>query len=144
MRRPRRDGSTFLELMAGGRGEHLTLGQRGEALAQKYLISRGYEVLGQNVKLGRVEIDLIVRRQQTVVFVEVKTRSSDAFGAPEESVTARKQKQVVRGIVHWLKNNRNFSNVRFDVVAITLPPAQQPHLKHFVAVGEAAPLALLP
>jgi putative endonuclease len=120
------------------------LGQHGEALARQYFVSRGYEVLGENVRLGRVEIDLLVRQQRTVVFVEVKTRAGDAFGTPEEAVTVRKQQQVARGIAHWLRAHPDVGAVRFDVVAVTVSPTGASRLRHHQAVGEGVPLALLP
>ena len=100
------------------------LGKLGEAAAAAYLEDRGHRILERNARAGGVEIDLIVERGGTVVFVEVKTRRSRAFGAPEEAVDARKQKRIVRGAAAWLRErDRRPRRVRFDV--ITCRPAAQ-------------------
>jgi putative endonuclease len=94
------------------------LGAEGEARAAAYLRRRGYRIIGQNVRPGGVEIDLIAQRGRLVIFVEVKTRRSDRFGAPEEAVDARKQARLTRGAREWLRAHPGRAGrVRFDVIA---------------------------
>jgi putative endonuclease len=94
------------------------LGAEGEERAAAYLRRRGYRIIGQNVRPGGVEIDLIAQRGRLVVFVEVKTRRSGRFGAPEEAVDARKQARLARGAREWLRANPGRAGrVRFDVIA---------------------------
>ena len=96
---------------------HHQLGQEGERAAASYLERSGYRILARNVRVGGVELDLVVERAGVVVFVEVKTRRSRAFGAPEEAVDARKQARIVRGATAWLRQQRRRPRqARFDVV----------------------------
>ncbi len=93
------------------------LGDAGEARAAEHLRRRGYRILARNPRAGGVEIDLVVARAGTVVFVEVKTRRHRAHGAPEESVDARKRARLVRGAGAWLREHAVRARaVRFDVV----------------------------
>lgn len=113
------------------------LGNLGERLAREYLERHGYKVLGQNVRVGKHdEIDLVVREHGVTVFVEVKTRTSDLFGLPEESITRRKRESIERAIVTYVRKHHEVSKVRFDVIAVFIPnDGQGTTLKHFRAVG---------
>lgn len=120
------------------------LGRQGEALAREYLIRRGCQVLGQNVRLGRHEVDLIVRDGNDVVFVEVKTRASDRFGEPEAAVTRRQLAHLERAIAVYVQAHQEVRRVRFDVIAVRWAGAgERPQLRHLRAVGEGATLAFL-
>ena len=122
------NGKSFLRRSA--------LGKLGESLAREYLERKGYEVIRQNAKIGRHdEIDLIVRKEGVIVFVEVKTRASDKFGAPEESITARKRQSIERAIATYVKQHPEIEAVRFDVIAIFIQSSGRKTLKHFSAVG---------
>ncbi len=101
-----------------------TLGAEGEELAAHWYEDNGYEVLDRNWRRREGEIDLIVRRGKTVVFCEVKTRSTDRFGAGTESVLPAKQRRIRRLAGRWLSEltpaaGRTRVEVRFDVVGIT-------------------------
>ena len=101
--------------------ERRRLGTAGEARAAAHLTRRGYRILARNVRAGGVEIDLVACRARMVVFVEVKTRSSRSFGAPELAVDPRKCARLVRGARAWLRENRTAARrVRFDVIACEL------------------------
>jgi putative endonuclease len=99
------------------------LGREGEAAARAYLERRGVRILVQNYRCAAGEIDLIGRARDTLVFIEVKTRTSEAFGSPQLAVHLRKQRQIVRA-AQWFLAERDVSEVpcRFDVVAVSLPP----------------------
>ena len=102
------------------------LGAEGEAQAARFLARRGYRIVERNVRLGGVEIDLIVRRARLVAFVEVKTRRSTAFGPPELAVDRKKQARIVRAAVAWLRENpRRAGQVRFDVVSCLAPAGER-------------------
>ena len=95
------------------------LGVKGETLAKDYLIKNKYKILEVNYtnKLG--EIDIIVKQKDTIVFVEVKTRSSTKFGFPCESVTKHKQEKIKQvASVYLIKNKKTCANCRFDVIDI--------------------------
>ncbi len=72
----------------------LRLGVRGERVAERYLVSRGYEIIERQWRIRQGEIDLIARKDGEVVFVEVKTRRGLMFGSPEDAVTATKQARL--------------------------------------------------
>jgi putative endonuclease len=95
------------------------LGAAGEAAAARWYSARGYEVVARNWRCREGEIDLIVRRGGTVVFCEVKARTSDAFGLPAEAVTRAKQ-QRLRGLAaRWLaEGGVPAAEIRFDVASV--------------------------
>jgi putative endonuclease len=105
-------------------------GKEGEDLAADFLVRQGYEIVERNFRYRRSEIDLIVRKENWLVFVEVKMRSSDAFGYPEEFVDYKKAKNIVYGAEQYTFENDYNGNVRYDVVAITMRNGV-PDLKHF-------------
>lgn len=106
------------------------LGVLGEELAFHSLRRRGYKVLLRNYECALGEIDLIAKHQGTLVFIEVKTRSSDAMGAPAEGVTADKRRQIVRVAKFYLKRYGIQDTVcRFDVVSVLIPPNEEPILE---------------
>jgi putative endonuclease len=96
------------------------LGKAGEDRAAAFLTKKGYRVLERNYRTSHGEIDLIALHEGTIVFVEVKTRTSDAFGAPELAVTPHKQHRMVKTALGYIKY-RKLHQVpcRFDVVAIS-------------------------
>ena len=96
------------------------LGQEGEDRAARFLEKQGYRILERNYHTKSGEIDLIAMHQDELVFVEVKTRTSGAFGAPELAVDTRKQQRMVKAALGYLKyKNLHQVPCRFDVVAIS-------------------------
>lgn len=98
-----------------------SLGRRGEELAAQYLRRNGYKVIHHNFRAPKGgEVDLVCRDRDTLVFVEVKTRTSEAFGAPAEAVTIAKQRLIARGALAWLKMLGNPEDIlfRFDVAEV--------------------------
>ncbi len=96
------------------------LGRSGEDRAARHLANLGYRVLERNYSTKQGEIDLIALDRETIVFVEVKTRTSDAYGAPELAVDQRKQERMVKAALGYLKQKRLYHlSCRFDVVAIS-------------------------
>jgi putative endonuclease len=95
------------------------LGTRGEDLVAAWYLANGYQVLDRNWRCRDGELDLVVRLGRTVVFCEVKTRTSDAFGVPAEAVTRRKQ-QRIRGLAaRWLQESPSpAGEIRFDVASV--------------------------
>jgi putative endonuclease len=110
--------------------ENINLGRRGEEAAARILKENGYKILKRNYKTRFSEIDIIARDKDTICFIEVKTRFSDRFGAPLESITLLKQKKIFQSALCFLKENNFFDcKARFDVVSITFRDKQaQPEL----------------
>lgn len=116
------------------------LGRRGETAAKRYLRRRGYRILKHSYQCSMGEIDLIASSRETIVFVEVKTRSSADHGEPWEAVDRRKRRQITRAAVHFLKEYALTDRpVRFDVVAVTWGKGwfQRPKIEHFDAAFNA-------
>jgi putative endonuclease len=97
------------------------LARKGEETAEAFLRERGYRVLARNWRSPLGELDLIVEKEDTVVFVEVKTRSSRRFGDPEEAVTDRKKRKLFQ-VAQCYLNARGWPerDLRFDVLAILM------------------------
>ncbi len=108
------------------RPAHLSIGKHGERLAARYLRRSGFRVLYRNFRSKRGgEIDLVCRdrRENTLVFVEVKTRSTDLFGPPHAAVTLAKQERIIRGAKEWLRmlDDPRIS-YRFDIIEVVMKP----------------------
>jgi len=97
------------------------IGKKGETVAVHYLKKQGYRIIEQNYRSKAGEIDIIAREKQSLVFVEVKTRSSRSFGSPKWAITPKKQKAISMAALYYLKmTNQNNVDARFDVVSILL------------------------
>lgn len=96
-------------------------GAYGETLALQYLLKKGYTFIARNVRMGHKEIDLILRDGQTIVFFEVKARTSNAFGAAREAVNEQKQRLLIQAARAYLQRNRQAEvSARFDVMEVDL------------------------
>lgn len=95
------------------------LGTKGERLAEEFLRKNGYEILERNFRYDRAEIDLIVRKENTVVFCEVKTRKSDVFGVGEDAVDPKKRNQIRKAAEGYIAGRGLEDNeFRFDVIVV--------------------------
>jgi putative endonuclease len=120
-----------------------TLGQQGEAAAARYLRWRGYKIIARGDRLKRLdELDIVAVQGKTIVFVEVKTRTSAEVGHPAEAVDAAKQRRLTKLAVTFLKRHNLLEYpARFDVIAITWPADQRrPKIEHIQNAFEAAGL----
>jgi putative endonuclease len=115
------------------------LGQRGEAAAARYLRRRGYRIVARGDRGQLGELDLVAVKKRTVVFVEVKTRQSQAAGNPGEAVDDDKQRRLTRLALSFLKRHGLLEYpARFDIVAVTWPEGQsRPTIEHFEHAFEA-------
>ena len=93
-------------------------GAKGELLAAEMLRQKGFEIIERNYRFKRSEIDLIVKKDNWLVFVEVRVRNSNTFGYPEQTISQAKRKKVMEGAAHYLEEVNWTGNVRYDVVAI--------------------------
>ncbi|MBA2609062.1 MAG: YraN family protein [Actinobacteria bacterium] len=97
----------------------IALGARGERLAAQWYRANGYQLVARNWTCPIGELDLIVRRGDELVFVEVKTRGSDRYGLPSEAVGIAKQRKLRALASAWLSTTTEyFAEIRFDVVSI--------------------------
>ncbi len=116
------------------------LGQRGEDLAADYLESLGYAILERNIRLSAGELDAVAKDGDVVVFVEVKARSGNKFGTPQEAVNAAKQKRLTRLALEWLQiHNMAEASARFDVVSVVADKGSRPRIEVFRNAFEAIP-----
>lgn len=108
------------------------LGKKGEVAARAFLERRGVHILAANYACAAGEIDLIGREREAILFIEVKTRTSEAFGPPQLAVHQRKQRQIVRA-AQWFLAERRTPEVacRFDVLAVTFLNDELPRI-HWV------------
>jgi putative endonuclease len=95
-------------------------GKEGENLAARFLVEKGFEIIERNYRHKRSEIDLIVKKDNWLIFVEVKLRSSDAYGYPEDFVDYKKAKNIIDGAEQYTYENDWQGNVRYDIVSIRL------------------------
>lgn len=100
--------------------DEIKSGAAGEEQAARFLEQQGFAVLERNYRFRKSEIDLIVCRGNWLVFVEVKTRTTTAFGFPEEFVDYKKKKNIFKGADHYMHAINWPGNVRYDIVAISL------------------------
>lgn len=109
---------------------HNDLGLKGEQIARTYLEGKGYRIIVSNWRHGRAEIDLIASYDNILVFVEVKTRSSSQFGQPDEFVGPKKEQQLAKAACAYMDQVRYQGEIRFDIVAILLPPQAATEVNH--------------
>jgi len=106
---------------------HIRLGREGEGIAARHLRKCGYKILRKNFRAPHGgEVDLVCRHGKELVFVEVKTRSSEEFGRPFAAVDQKKRRLIIRGAMKWLRMlEMPDITFRFDVVEVlTAPPGE--------------------
>ena len=104
-------------------------GKQGEDWAAAFLEQKGYEILSRNYRYKHSEIDIIARKQEMIVFVEVKSRENADFGNPEEAVSAAKRSQVHQAARYYIAAEKITQEIRFDIIAIT--GFEKPEIEHF-------------
>jgi putative endonuclease len=98
-----------------------TFGELGERIAERWLRRRGWRVVQRRFRNGHRDIDLVVERDGTIAFVEVKARKGPEFGGPVQAVNYRKRKQLERSAMVWIdRHGREHESYRFDVVGVLL------------------------
>jgi putative endonuclease len=108
---------------------HLDLGRKGESLAKTFLEGLGYEILDENWTHGKAGIDLIAYKDKVIVFAEVKTRTGNRFGEPEDFADNRKQKLLAAADEYiYLIDHKG--DVRFDIISVLFDKNAQYTLKH--------------
>jgi putative endonuclease len=110
--------------------EHNDFGRNGELLARNFLESAGYEVMDENWVHGKAEVDLIVYYDKKLIFVEVKTRSGNFFGEPEDFVSDAKQKNMELAANEYIEIMEFDGEIRFDIISILFSKDGTHILKH--------------
>lgn len=110
---------------------HNELGKLGEQLAANFLYANGYTILERNWRVNRAEIDIIANKNDTLVFVEVKSRSNTHFGPPEVFVTKRKKRLLASAASAYMKASGHEWAIRFDIITVVMTLGQSPVMEHF-------------
>lgn len=107
------------------------IGDDGEALAVKYLQKLNYTIIETNWRYSKSEIDIIAYDGDILVFVEVKTRSYDYYGQPEDSIDAKKELMIAEGAAAYMRFSGHNWAIRFDIISIILPKSGTPNITHY-------------
>ena len=111
------------------------LGRDGEAIAVRHLEGKGYSIIDRNWRCAQGEIDIVARQNDETVFVEVKTRSSIAYGHPFEAITTKKLARLRRLAGAWcLTTSTATRHIRIDVVSVIVGRKHEPTIEHIEAV----------
>jgi len=105
---------------------HIDFGKLGEKLAEDFLIDKGYTILHRNWRHSYYEIDIVALKDQLPHFIEVKTRSSNEFGEPEESVSKKKIRFLLQAADEFLFRNPQYTNFQIDILSITIHLQEEP------------------
>jgi putative endonuclease len=100
--------------------EHNKLGDLGEELAVEHLVKNGYDILERNYTYQKAEVDIIAQKGDTLVVVEVKTRSTTDFGNPQDFLKPKQIKRLVMAVDAFINENDLDVEVRFDIIAIVI------------------------
>jgi putative endonuclease len=106
------------------------IGKWGEDVSSEYLMQNGYEIVGRNTRTPYGEIDIIAKKGEITIFVEVKTRTSNKMGLPEESITAKKREHIIACAEHYAMENE-IDNWQIDVISIEGKPGTEPVITYF-------------
>lgn len=123
--------------MEQNRGSHIDTGKRGEELAKTYLEKQGYKIVEQNWRTRYGEIDLVAKKGDLLVIVEVRTRVGEQFGMPEETLNFQKRKRIFWNATAYLAKSKGFKRCRIDAVCVVLD--QNHELKRIAHYENIAP-----
>ncbi len=107
-------------------------GIKGEEIASRFLLEKGYIILEKNYRFRRAEIDIILQKENILVFVEVKSRSDKTFGEPELAVNNKKKILLRAAAENYIFENNWLKEIRFDIISITHFPVLE--IVHFMDV----------
>lgn len=116
---------------------HNDFGKIAEDLAVDFLSKNGYTILVRNFRFQKAEIDIIAEKDNLVIVVEVKARSTDAFMLPQEAVTKTKIKSIVSAANHYLEEFNRNNEVRFDIISVLPDDKKKLIIEHITDAFEA-------
>jgi len=113
--------------------ENLKIGKEGEEFAVEFLLANGYEILEKNWRFKKAEIDIIAKeyKSDTLVFVEVKTRSYIYYGEPSSFVDTKKKRFILDAASQYMKTIDYEWAIRFDIIGIVLESDKKPKISHY-------------
>lgn len=110
-------------------GDKIITGKKGEDLAANFLLQKGFTVVTRNYRFKHAEIDLIVQKDDWMIFVEVKTRSSSTFGEPESFVGYKQTRKIFEAAEEYIYSHNWHGHIRFDIISVKL--GNPPEVVHF-------------
>nr|WP_321244604.1 YraN family protein [uncultured Psychroserpens sp.] len=99
---------------------HNELGKKGEQLAADFLLKNEYEIIARNYMYQKAEVDIIAKKGDVLVIVEVKTRTSGDFGDPQQFLKPKQMQRIIKAVDYFVNDNEMDLEVRFDIIAIVL------------------------
>ena len=111
--------------------DHNELGQKGEDMAVKFLENKGYQVLEKNWRYKKAELDVICKKDEILIFVEVKTRTTTKYGMPEDFVSKSKRKLMFGAANAYMVKVGHEWEIRFDVISVIMNSLYPPKITHF-------------
>ena len=110
--------------------QHNITGHTGERIAASFLIAKGYSIRHCGWRSGKAELDIVAENETVIVFVEVKTRQTAAYGNPLDAITPSKQTMILNGANDYIEHFEIDKEVRFDVISIVLE-GKLPDITHY-------------
>ncbi|AUC16258.1 hypothetical protein BTO06_14290 [Tenacibaculum sp. SZ-18] len=98
--------------------QHNELGKRGEDAAINYLKKKGYQILRRNYRYLKAEVDIIAKKDEVIIGVEVKTRTSNYFGNPQDFINQKKIQLLTSALDHYMQESNIDLEVRFDIISV--------------------------
>jgi putative endonuclease len=111
--------------------DKIKTGAKGENLAAEFLQSKGFEIVARNFRHKHAEIDLIAQRENWLLFIEVKTRTSTSYGQPEDFVDHHKSRNVFEAAEEYIFANDWQGHIRFDIISVKLGYKDVVEIVHF-------------
>lgn len=105
-------------------------GTAGEKIAANYLLSKGFKILELNWRFNRAEIDIICKKDNILVFVEVKSRSGTDFGFPEQAVSKTKQRHLARAADQYIYEKSYTEELRYDIISVLFQKGKKAEILH--------------
>lgn len=117
--------------------DHNDLGKEAENLAAEYLLKNEYKILMRNFRFKKNEVDIIAEKDNLIIIVEVKARSTDFFILPQEAVTKGKIKSIVLAANHFMEEFNKNQEVRFDIISVLPDKTGKLEIEHIKDAFEA-------
>ncbi len=116
---------------------HNDFGKKAEDMAVEHLLRSGYKILSRNFRFQKAEIDIIAEKEDLIIIVEVKARSTDAFMLPQEAVKKSKIRLIVTAADHYLEEYNRNEEVRFDIITVLPDEERNLIIEHIIHAFDA-------